>query len=259
MKLLLWNVNGYRSILGKGLEELIKTESPDILCLQETKVQEEQLPQDHFPVAGYTGAFSSAVKKGYSGVATFAKENLGLMTRGSEIGVKAFDSEGRFIITETKDILLYNVYFPSGTSGDDRQKFKYKFLDAFLEHLNNLSSKDKKRLIVAGDFNICHKPIDIHHPDKASKLELTGFLPDERKWMDKFCESGFVDTFRLLHPDKAAAYSWWSFRANSRAKNLGWRIDYFFVHENLKNQVKQAEILNQVKGSDHCPISLVLS
>lgn len=259
MKILLWNVNGYRSILGKGLGNILKKERPDVVCLQETKAHPDQLDENHFPLEGYDGQFSSARKKGYSGTATFCQKKLKAETRAVGIGKKAYDSEGRFVVTEVGGLLIYNVYFPSGTSGEERQNFKYKFLDDFLAHLKSLSAKDLSRTIIAGDFNICHKPIDIHHPDKAAKLGLTGFLPEERAWMDRFADFGFVDSFRRMHPGEKDAYTWWSFRANSRAKNLGWRIDYIFVHKNLQSKIRKASILKDVKGSDHCPITLELA
>lgn len=257
MKLFSWNVNGYRSILAKGLEEFLSTQAPDIVCLQETKIDTQAfsaLP----PLEGYTSYLSSAEKKGYSGVMTIVKNSIKdrIKSHSTTLGNLEFDREGRFSLTEFEDLTLYNIYFPSGTSGDHRQSFKYEFLDYFLSHLQSLPEKKRKNLIICGDFNICHKEIDIHHPKEATKRQLTGFLPEERAWMDKFTENGFTDCYRHLHGEKPHQYTWWTFRAGARGKNLGWRIDYFFVSNELSKQIKQAEILSEVTGSDHCPIFL---
>lgn len=257
-----WNVNGLRSALSKGLSNIVAIEKPDIFCCQEVKVQEDQLNDDQKSLSlNYRSIFSCAEKKGYSGVASFFGPNItypspAQVKRG--IGIKEFDSEGRFLITEHEDFDLYNLYYPSGTTGEVRQKFKYKFLDAFHDYVLSLPKAKQNRAIILGDFNICHREIDIHHPDKATKLELSGFLPDERKWMDKFTALGFVDSFRHIHGDVKSSYTWWSFRANSRKKNLGWRIDYIFVAKALSDRIRNATILSDVIGSDHCPITLEL-
>lgn len=251
-----WNVNGLRSVIKKNLFEFLKKEKPDLLCLQETKMVSEQfkeLPE----ISDYVILESSAThKKGYSGVAILIKKSLekDFKLEAKEIGIKHFDQEGRFLILKHKNFKLYNIYFPSGTSGEERQDFKYKFLDGLLKHLNSLNNKE--HLIICGDFNICHKEIDIHHPDIATKKMLTGFLPEERAWMDKFIASGFVDCYRKINGEKKNQYTWWSLRANSRAKNLGWRIDYFFTSKKLSEKVKSAEILQKIPGSDHCPVSI---
>ena len=261
MKLISWNVNGIRSIYSKGFASFVKHFSPDILCLQETKICTKQASEELSIPNEYEVFFCSAEKKGYSGTATFVhnsvKHNHKKLSR--IIGIDRFDTEGRFVITHHPSFLLYNVYIPSGTSGEERQEFKYDFLDGFLCHLNNLPKVQKDKLIICGDFNICHKPIDIHHPKEAEKKQLSGFLPDERLWMDKFTESGFIDTFRLINGNDLQLFTWWSYRANSRNKNLGWRIDYFFVSKPLTKKVKNAGILSDIKGSDHCPIFLEMN
>lgn len=257
MRIVTWNVNGIRSAHTKGMHQVFHELKPDIACLQETKAHEEQLSAELRGDGDWY--FSSAKKKGYSGVATVVHTKSFLPEKVSYgIGIPRFDEEGRFTITEHGEITLYNVYFPSGTSGDERQAFKYEFLDAFLEHVKKLPPKRREKLIVTGDFNICHRPIDIHHPDVAEKRKLTGFLPEERKWMDTFAALGFADSFRLLNGDQPSRYTWWSQRAGSRGKNLGWRIDYFFVASGLKDRVVRAEIFEQISGSDHCPILLEL-
>ncbi|MCC6221139.1 MAG: exodeoxyribonuclease III [Deltaproteobacteria bacterium] len=260
MKLISWNVNGLRAIFGKGFNDFLEKEGPDILCIQETKIgqsQEQEWPDVH---DGYEIYFSSAEKKGYSGVATYVKKAHSKKISDVKygIGVCEFDAEGRFVITAHEKFSLYNIYIPSGTMGDVRQEVKYKFLEALCDHLAGLESSVRKRLVLCGDFNICHKDIDIHHPREAEKKKLSGFLPEEREWMDRFVSLGFVDTFRLVNGLVDKRYTWWSYRAGARRKNLGWRIDYFFVSESLSSKVKRAQILDSVPGSDHCPILLEL-
>lgn len=258
MKLVCWNINGIRAAYKKGLDKQIKKFDADVLCFQETKALEEQLEDSQAHPPGYIGYYSSAVKKGYSGVATLVREDFKATKIRKGIEEPRFDDEGRFVVTRIAGIDIYNIYFPSGTTGDVRQDFKYEFLDSVLDHLNSLPTARKDKLIICGDFNICHREIDIHHPKEATKKQFSGFLPDERKWMDSLMESGFVDAFRHVHGDKPSVYTWWSFRANSRAKNLGWRIDYFVTSKKLAKKIKAAEIMMDVPGSDHCPISLEL-
>lgn len=256
MKIISWNVNGLRAVCKKGFYDFLQKESPDILCIQETKALPEQLSPEEIAPTGYKSDFSSAVKKGYSGVAIYYKEDLDVKIIAKAIGLEKFDSEGRFIIFTAGDYLIYNIYFPSGTTGAERQSFKYEFLDALYDHLDKLPNAQKEKLIICGDYNICHKDIDIHHPRQAEKLELSGFLPAEKAWMDKFAASGLCDSFREIHGSEKKAYSWWSYRAGARGKNLGWRIDYFFVSNALKSKMKSAEILAHYTGSDHCPVML---
>lgn len=258
-RLILWNVNGLRSAYSKGLADYVAREKPDILCLQEIKVQEDQLSPALLSFNGeYQYVLASAEKKGYAGVATFVRNGLKALSHSRFLGLEEFDIEGRFIKTTFEDFDLYNIYFPSGTSGEVRQSFKYKFLETVLQHFERLDPVLRSRAVVCGDFNICHREIDIHHPAKASRLKLTGFLPEERAWIDRFIATGFADSFRLIHGDLKDQYTWWSYRANARAKNLGWRIDYFFVARALSPHVTSAEIDSAAGGSDHCPISLEL-
>jgi exodeoxyribonuclease III len=260
MKLISWNVNGLRSIEKKGVGDFLIKESPDIFCIQETKIGESQLSSVKIELSGYNPYFSSATKKGYSGVATYINSNLPIEKDniGFGIGNASFDSEGRVLITNHEDFILYNIYFPSGTMGETRQNFKYGFLSAFYDHIKSLNKSVRERLIICGDFNICHREIDIHHPDKAEKLGLSGFLPEERKWMDAFQALGFIDSFRHIHGDDKDQYTWWTYRAGARGKNLGWRIDYIFISEALRNRLKGANILSSVLGSDHAPVMINL-
>ena len=247
--------------MAKGLQSFVAAEQPDLLCLQETKIDHGRVTEKEH-LDGYTLLLSPAAKAGYSGVATYVRNDSPVSQPKSiayGTGDKRFDSEGRFLITQHRDFTLYNTYFPSGTTGELRQKFKYKFLDFLFEHLQKLSAKDRGRVIVCGDFNICHKPIDIHHPEVAEKRELSGFLLPERQWMDTFAELGFIDSFRHIHGDVSGQYSWWTFRAQARQKNLGWRIDYFFVGKALAPLIANAALLTAVRGSDHCPVTLELS
>ncbi|MBX7144993.1 MAG: exodeoxyribonuclease III [Oligoflexia bacterium] len=259
MKLVCWNVNGFRSALSKGLLDFVASQAPDVLCLQEVKASPDVLEDARYKIPGFRLYHSCATKKGYSGVATWLRDGL---PEPSEVlhGIErpVFDHEGRVLILRLKDFDLYNIYFPSGTTGDTRQAFKYRFLDALSDYIVRLPAQQKNRIVMCGDFNICHREIDIHHPQEATKRELSGFLPDERLWMDYFTALGFVDTFRHVHGDTRRDYSWWSFRAGSRKKNLGWRIDYFFVAKTLVSHVRSADILTKIMGSDHCPITLEL-
>lgn len=259
MKLISWNVNGIRSIYKKGFEAFLETEQPDICCLQEIKIDKTSLSTLAPAPLPYESYFSCAKKPGYSGLATFTKDTAKPSTKITcGIQQECFDNEGRFLFTDHEKFLLYNTYFPSGTTGDARQEFKYQFLDTFFAHLQSLSKKDRDRLVICGDFNICHREIDIHHPEVATKRELSGFLAPERAWIDSLLEFGFIDSYRQVHGDKAGKYSWWAYRAGARPKNLGWRIDYFFVSKALSSRIEHADLLTEVGGSDHCPISLTL-
>lgn len=259
MKLFSWNVNGLRAVYKKGFREFLDQEPFDALCLQEIKIHADQLSEELAPPEHLTRYCTHAEKKGYSGVATYLGPSVNCPEESISHGIgSTLDHEGRFLITEVDDILLYNLYIPSGTTGEERQNIKYGFLDYFLSHLEGLSKKDRERSVLCGDFNICHEDIDIHHPETATKRELSGFLPKEREWIGKLLELGYLDTFRHLYPAKSDQYTWWSYRAGSRGKNLGWRIDYFFVADALKSRIKDAGILSTVMGSDHCPIFLEL-
>ncbi len=257
IKITTWNVNGLRAIYKKGLNDYLIKTKPDLLCLQEIKAKPEQLNEVQQPIGDYQALYSPAEKLGYSGTA-FIHNNKKVELKKTfyGLGSKKFDSEGRYIVTRINGIDVYNIYFPSGTSGEVRQDYKYKFLNHFYKHLKNLPKARLDKLIICGDFNICHKEIDIHHPKKAEKLELSGFLPKERQWMDKFSDLGFVDSFRHVNGDIKDTYTWWSYRAGARQKNLGWRIDYIFVSQKLARVIKNCIIEKEVTGSDHCPVSL---
>lgn len=252
MKIYSWNVNGIRAMLKKDFMQWFRDESPDILCLQETKANVDQLDDEIVNPTGYHSGWNSAEKKGYSGVVIFSKKKPIAIHKG--IGVKEFDTEGRVVRFEFKAFDLLNVYFPNGTSGPERLKYKMEFYDAFLDHCEGLRKQGKK-LIICGDVNTAHKAIDLKNP-KANEKN-SGFLPIERAWVDKFVDHGYVDTFREFNQEPEQ-YTWWSYRFNVRARNIGWRLDYFFVTEEFKKKVKNSSILTDVMGSDHCPVMLEL-
>ncbi len=245
-----YNVNGIRAAVNKGLLEWIKSVDPDIICIQETKAQPDQIPIFDFTELGFRTYVYSAKKKGYSGVAIFTKDEPLHVEYG--IGIEKYDNEGRVIRADFDQYSVMNVYHPSGSSGDERQAFKMQWLEDFQDYIDRLKI-EKPNLIISGDFNICHKPIDIHDPIRNATS--SGFLPEEREWLSGFLDSGFVDSFRHFN-DQPHNYSWWSYRANARVKNLGWRIDYHMVAESLKGNMKRALILPQAKHSDHCPITV---
>jgi exodeoxyribonuclease-3 len=254
MRIISYNVNGIRSAMNKGFIEWLKTNPADIICLQETKASKDNVDHKQITALGFHDYWFSAQKKGYSGVAVFSKIKPDSIEYGT--GHKVSDDEGRVIQLDFGDIRLINAYFPSGTSGDERQAFKYVWLEEFYNYLNTLKKKHPK-LILCGDYNIAHKEIDIHDP-KGNK-KSSGFLPEERAWTDKLLASGWIDTFRQLHPEPHR-YSWWSQRFPTvRLQNKGWRIDYINVTEPLKNNLKSADIYPDVKHSDHCPVYLELT
>lgn len=253
MRLLSWNVNGIRASEKKGLIDWIVKESPDILCLQETKARPEQLSDELLNIEGYKSYFSSSiVKKGYSGVAIYSKEEPVKVEHG--FGVPRFDDEGRIIIAEYKKFTLINIYYPNGKAKEERLKYKMDFYDAFLKHVEKLKSAGKK-LVICGDVNTAHKEIDLARPKENEKV--SGFLPIEREWLDKFFSHGYHDTFRMFSQE-AEQYTWWDQVTFARDRNVGWRIDYFFVSDNFKKNVKNAFILQEVMGSDHCPVGIEL-
>jgi len=253
MKIISYNVNGIRATLGKGLIEWLEDASPDIFCTQEIKATADQIDLLSFQSLGYDSLLiNSAQKKGYSGVAIFSKQKPDFYSLG--IGNDFFDNEGRVIRADFGDITVVCVYIPSGTSGDERQALKMEFLKLFTDYLVELR-KTRPNLLICGDYNICHKAIDINYPEKHTKM--SGFLPEEREWFDQFIDLGFVDTFRVFNQEPNQ-YSWWSFRSNARVKNLGWRIDYHIVTESLKERLKSASILQEVTFSDHCPVVVEL-
>jgi len=254
MRIISYNVNGIRAAINKGFLEWLKTSPADIICVQETKAQQDNLDCAKFNDLGYHDYWFSAQKKGYSGVAVFTKIKPDNIVYGS--GHQVSDDEGRILQMDFGNTRLINAYFPSGTSGEHRQTYKYSWLEEFFDYINELK-KTKPRIILCGDYNIAHKAIDIHDP-KGNK-NTTGFLPEERAWMDKFFESGFIDAFRVIHPEPHR-YSWWSQRFPTvRLNNKGWRIDYITVTEPLTKEIKDAEIYPDIKHSDHCPVFLELS
>jgi exodeoxyribonuclease III len=254
MRIISYNLNGIRAAISKGFIDWLKTNPADVICVQETKAQKENVDHKLFNDLGYHDYWFSAQKKGYSGVAVFTKVKPDHVEYGN--GHSTSDDEGRVIQLDFGNTRLINAYFPSGTSGEERQAFKYKWLEEFTKYLNKLKKKHP-RIILCGDYNIAHKEIDIHDP-KGNK-NSSGFLPEERRWMDKFFENGWIDTFRVFHPEPHR-YSWWSQRFPSvRAQNKGWRIDYINVTEELKSKLKDAEILPRVKHSDHCPVYLEIN
>ena len=253
MKIISYNLNGIRAAIGKGLLSWLADESPDIFCIQESKAQPEQIDVTAFAELGYHAYIHSAEKKGYSGVCIFSKTEPDLVQAG--MGKPRYDSEGRVLRADFGDLTVVCVYVPSGTTGDVRQEFKMDFLEVFLKWLNTLR-QTRPHVIVCGDYNICHHPIDINHPER--QVGVSGFLPEEREWMDRLEASGMLDSFRLFDtaPER---YSWWSYRFGARERNAGWRIDYHWVSEPLRPRLTGARILTEAVHSDHCPVELTLT
>ncbi len=254
MKLVSWNVNGLRAIAKKGFGDIIQEMDPDILGIQETKIQEDQLESEHKDFPSYESYFYSAERKGYSGVGAYTKIQPQKIETGFTFGRN--ETEGRVIMLEFDKFIFFNIYFPNGQKDEIRLQFKLDFYDFCLEYFEKIRKERGKGLVICGDYNTAHHPIDLARPKQNEKT--SGFLPIERAWMDRFEEAGYIDTFRLIHPDEKDRYSWWSYRANARANNVGWRIDYFYVSPELKDNVKDAFILDQVLGSDHCPVGIEL-
>lgn len=249
-KIVSYNVNGIRAAMKKGFIDWLKATNADIICIQETKAQVDQIPIFEFQEAGYYCYAHSAVKKGYSGVAILTRKEPDHVEIG--IGIEKYDFEGRMIRLDFEDVSVASIYHPSGSSGDLRQAFKMGWLADFQNYVNELK-KSRPNLILCGDYNICHKPIDIHDP--VRNKNSSGFLPEEREWIGNFIDSGFIDSFRYFNTDPHH-YSWWSYRANARANNKGWRIDYNMVSEGMKDKLLGARILPEARQSDHCPIVL---
>lgn len=247
-----WNVNGIRAIEKKGFKDWLLKESPDIIGLQETKAAPDQVPPHLREVPGYYGYFSTSQRKGYSGVGVYCKEKP--LEISYSLGIEEFDAEGRFIMLTYPKCYFITVYFPNGGQGPHRVDFKLRYYAAFFKLCKKLM-KDK-HVIACGDVNTAHMPIDLEHPKQNQ--DTTGFLPEERAWLDKFFKGGLVDTFRLIHPNEPKQYTWWDYKTAARGRNVGWRLDYFIVDEACAKKVKDAYILSNVQGSDHAPVGLVL-
>jgi exodeoxyribonuclease III len=252
MKIVTYNVNGIRSAMSKGLLPWLAGVDADVVCLQEIKAGPEQVAVGEIEALGYNHYWHPAQKKGYSGVAIFSRVKPTSVEYGC--GIRTYDDEGRVLRADFGDISVMSVYHPSGSSGDERQAFKMKWLGDFHSYAAELK-KSRPGLVLSGDFNICHRPIDIHNP--VSNARSSGFLPEEREWMEQFINSGFIDTFRHFNPDPHH-YTWWSYRSGARKKNLGWRIDYHLASRELALRLKHAGILPDAVHSDHCPVVLEL-
>ena len=250
MKIACYNVNGLRAAVKNGIQQWLEQVNPDVICIQETKLQPDQYPAEVFEQLGYKAYLFSAQKKGYSGVAILTKTEPDHVEYG--MGIDKYDNEGRFIRADYGDISIASIYHPSGTSGEERQAFKMQWLEDFHKYTNELR-KTRPNLILCGDYNIAHTEIDIHDPKR--NVKNSGFLPEEREWMTQFLADGYTDTFRLMNPE-LQKYSWWSYRFKARDNNKGWRIDYCMVNDAVKDRVTSATIDNDAVQSDHCPILL---
>lgn len=248
MKIISYNVNGIRAAIRKGFLDWLQAAGPDVILLQETKANADQLDLEEIKATGYHPYFFSGERKGYSGVAIFSKKEPEHVEYG--IGNEEFDREGRVIRADFDDISVFSVYVPKGTVGSPRLDFKMRFLSYFQNYLRELR-KERPNLVIGGDFNICHTEIDIHDPVRLSVV--SGFLPMEREWVSQFLEDGYLDSFRQFN-SQPQHYSWWSYRANARANNKGWRLDYHLVTDELRDRLTRACILPEAKHSDHCPV-----
>ena len=252
MKIISYNVNGIRAAISKGLLEWLDSVQPDVVCFQELKATPDQIPVMEIEAMGYHCYWFPAQKKGYSGVGILAKQEPDKVVYGMDN--KLYDDEGRFLRADFGDLSVVSVYHPSGTTGEECQDFKMEWLDFFRGYVNKLR-KERPNLVISGDYNICHEAIDIHDP--VRNATNSGFLPEERQWFTDFLSDGYIDSFRHLHKDPGH-YSWWSYRANARANNKGWRIDYHIVTDNLKDKIANASIFPEAVHSDHCPIYIEL-
>jgi exodeoxyribonuclease-3 len=250
IRIISWNVNGIRAVHRKGFRDWFINSKPDILCIQETKATYKQFPADIRNIDGYDLYISEAERKGYSGVATYTALNPEKVQKG--FGIPKFDSEGRTLITDYGDFVLFNIYFPNGKMSPERLQYKLDFYDSFLDYVDALK-EEGRNIVVCGDLNTAHREIDLARPKENEKI--SGFLPIEREWIDRFLSHGYVDTFREFNqePDN---YTWWSYRTRARERNVGWRLDYFFVNKEFMKNVESSFILSDVMGSDHCPVGI---
>ena len=252
LKLYSWNVNGIRASIKKGIVEWINKEQPDIFCTQETKAQFHQLPESIINVSGYTSYWNSAEKPGYSGVSIHTRSKPENHENG--MGAEEFDHEGRTLMMKFQNFTLYNVYFPNGQSKEERLKYKLEFYDEFLKIILK-KKEDGEKIVICGDFNTAHHEIDLARPKE--NINNSGFLPIEREWLNQLVDSGFIDCYREFNQE-SGNYTFWDTKTRARDRNIGWRIDYFFIDEQLKSNLISAEIMNGVFGSDHCPIAIEL-
>ncbi len=252
MRLMSWNVNGIRAVHKKGFLEWFESEQPDVLCVQETKAHEVQLPKALTQVEGYSSWFTTPERKGYSGVGLYTREENAPRSVTFGLGVERFDSEGRTIVADFEDFVFLGIYFPNGKRSAERLRYKMEFYDAFLEYVDNLRQQGRN-VVVCGDVNTAHKEIDLARPKENAKI--SGFLPEERAWMDTFIEHGYVDTFRQFNQEPEN-YTWWNQMTRARDRNVGWRIDYFFTDTDFATNLTGAFILSDVMGSDHCPVGI---
>ncbi len=252
LKIISWNVNGIRAVANKEALKWVDHHAPDILCMQEIKATPEQIPDGMFESEYLTLDVNSADKKGYSGTATYSMIRPESVHTRPEIDR---ENEGRIIEQDFGDFVLFNVYFPNGQKDEERLAYKMRFYDDFLAHCEALREEGKS-IIICGDVNTAHREIDLKNP--KSNAKTSGFLPEERAWIDKLIDHGYIDTFRYVHGDKEDEYSWWSYRFSARAKNVGWRIDYFFISDDLEESLEDAFIMQGIEGSDHCPVGIVI-
>ncbi|PIP86932.1 exodeoxyribonuclease III [Candidatus Campbellbacteria bacterium CG22_combo_CG10-13_8_21_14_all_36_13] len=253
IKIIGWNVNGIRAVHRKGNWSWFESIQPDIFCVQETKASPEQLPEEVKNPDGYHSYFSSSqIRKGYSGVAVYSRIEPLEWREG--IGVEKFDEQGRVLTLHFEKFILINVYVPNGNSQTAPLDFKLEFYEELLNYMNKLRSQSP--IIMTGDINVAHEEIDLARPKENEKN--VGFLPEERAWIDAYIQAGYVDTFRDMNPNKAGAYSYWDLKSGARERNVGWRIDYFFASQEIMPKIKKSEILSDVYGSDHCPISITI-
>ena len=252
MKITTWNVNGFRAVSKKGFHDSIYKLSPDILCLQELKAKTEQLKDDEISIPGYEFLWNSAQRPGYSGVGTYFRQGTNFVENKLGFGIEEFDIEGRIIQTNIKDLILFNVYFPNGQRGQDRVDYKLRFYAKLLD-ICKTEHAQGKNIVITGDFNTAHNEIDLANPKENQKT--SGFLPEERAWIDKFLQNGFTDAFRVLYPEKVQ-YTWWTYRFNARPRGIGWRLDYFLVTNQFMPHVNDVVIHDEIQGSDHCPVSI---